>query len=169
MLIKRTKLGKIVHADSLKYLDKIKENSVDLIITSPPFALTRKKAYGNKQGQEYLDWLKVFGVKFYRLLKPSGSLVIDFGGSWTPGSPTRNLHQFKIPIMFVEEIGFHLAQEFFWWNTSKMPTPASWVTIARERVTDSINYIYWFSKDVRPKANNKNVLNPYYLHNQIFP
>lgn len=161
MLIKRTKLGKIVHADSLKYLDKIKENSVDLIITSPPFALTRKKAYGNKQGQEYLDWLKVFGVKFYRLLKPSGSLVIDFGGSWTPGSPTRNLHQFKIPIMFVEEIGFHLAQEFFWWNTSKMPTPASWVTIARERVTDSINYIYWFSKDVRPKANNKNVLNPY--------
>jgi len=161
MQIKRTKLGKILHSDSLTYLDTLKDSSFDLILTSPPFALTRKKAYGNKQGDEYLAWLKQFGSKFYRLLKPTGSLVIDFGGSWTPGSPTRNLHQFKIPIMFVEEIGFHLAQEFFWWNTSKMPTPASWVTISRERVTDSVNYIYWFSKEKHPKANNKNVLNPY--------
>lgn len=157
----KTKLGSIVHDDSLKYLKKLEDNSLDLIITSPPFALTRKKAYGNEQGDAYMVWLKEFGEIFYKKLKDEGSLVIDFGGSWVPGQPTRNLHQFEIPILFVKEIGFHLAQEFFWWNTSKMPSPASWVTISRERITDSVNYIFWFSKSPHPKANNRNILKPY--------
>jgi DNA modification methylase len=157
----KTKLGSIVHDDSLKHLKKVKDKSLDLIITSPPFALTRKKAYGNEQGDAYLVWLKEFGELFHEKLKEEGSLVIDFGGSWVPGQPTRNLHQFEIPILFVKEIGFHLAQEFFWWNTSKMPSPASWVTISRERITDSVNYIFWFSKSPHPKANNRNILKPY--------
>ena len=157
----KTKLGSIIHDDSLKYLKKVEDNSLDLIITSPPFALTRKKAYGNEQGDAYMVWLKEFGEIFYKKLKDEGSLVIDFGGSWVPGQPTRNLHQFEIPILFVKEIGFHLAQEFFWWNTSKMPSPASWVTISRERITDSVNYIFWFSKTPHPKANNRNILKPY--------
>lgn len=157
----KTKLGSIVHDDSLKHLKKVKDKSLDLIITSPPFALTRKKAYGNEQGDAYLVWLKEFGELFHEKLKEEGSLVIDFGGSWVPGQPTRNLHQFEIPILFVKEIGFHLAQEFFWWNTSKMPSPASWVTISRERITDSVNYVFWFSKSPHPKANNRNILKPY--------
>ena len=77
--IKKTNLGKIVHSDSLKYLKKLDDNSIDLIITSPPFALTRKKAYGNKQGDEYLEWLREFGELFYEKLSKEGSLVIDFG------------------------------------------------------------------------------------------
>ena len=157
----KTKLGSIVHDDSLKHLKKVKDKSLDLIITSPPFALTRKKAYGNEQGDAYLVWLKEFGELFHEKLKEEGSLVIDFGGSWVPGQPTRNLHQFEIPILFVKEIGFHLAQEFFWWNTSKMPSPASWKPISRERITDSVNYIFWFSKSPHPKANNRNILKPY--------
>ena len=159
--IKKTKLGKIIHSDSRDYLSRMEDDSIDLIITSPPFALTREKAYGNKKGEAYLVWLKEFGELFLKKLNKTGSLVIDFGGSWVPGKPTRNLHQFKIPIIFVEEIGFHLAQEFFWWNTSKMPNPASWVTVSRERITDAVNYIFWFSKTPHPKANNKNILNPY--------
>ncbi len=157
----KTKLGSIIQDDSLNYLKRVKDGSLDLIITSPPFALTRKKAYGNEQGDEYMQWLKEFGNIFHTKLKEEGSLVIDFGGSWVPGQPTRNLHQFEIPILFVKELGFHLAQEFFWWNTSKMPSPASWVTISRERITDSVNYIFWFSKSPSPKANNRNILKPY--------
>ena len=160
-IIFKTKNGKIVHDDSLKYLKKLKDNSVDLIITSPPFALTREKAYGNKKGDAYMKWLKEFGELFHQKLKLEGSLVIDFGGSWAPGMPVRNLHQFKIPIMFCEDLGFHLAQEFFWWNTSKMPSPAAWVTLSRERLTDSVNYIFWFSKSPNPKANNRKILKPY--------
>ena len=157
----KTDLGSIIHSDSLKRLKKHNDKSIDLIVTSPPFALTREKGYGNKKGDDHLDWLKKFGKVFYDKLKDEGSLVIDFGGSWVPNQPTRNLHQFKIPIIFHEELGFHLAQEFFWWNTSKMPSPASWVTISRERITDSVNYIFWFSKTPNPKANNRKILKPY--------
>ena len=64
----KTKLGSIVNDDAEKYLKKIKDGSVDLIITSPPFALTREKAYGNKKGDEYLDCLKKFGKIFYKKL-----------------------------------------------------------------------------------------------------
>lgn len=160
-LIKETKLGKIICSDSRSYLKNIKDESIDLIVTSPPFALNREKAYGNEKGEEYLQWIEEFGFLFYKKLSPEGSLVIDFGGSWVSGSPTRNLHQFKIPIIFVEKIGFNLAQEFFWWNTGKMPSPAEWVTKSRERVTDAANYIFWFSKSLHPKANNRNILGPY--------
>jgi len=161
MNIFKTNYGSIINDDSIKSLMTIKDESVDLIITSPPFALTREKAYGNKKGDEYLEWIEKFGHIFYNKLKDSGSLVLDFGGSWQEGQPIRNLHQFKIPIIFCEKIGFHLAQEFFWWNTAKMPSPAQWVTITRERVTDSVNYLYWFSKTVKPKADNRKILKPY--------
>lgn len=161
MRVFKTRLGEIIHADSSKYLDGIDDNSLDLILTSPPFALERKKSYGNLNGDEYLKWIKEFGVLFHTKLKESGSLVLDFGGSWNKGNPTRKLHQFKIPIIFCEEIGFHLAQEFFWWNTSKIPSPAQWVTISRERITDSVNYIFWFSKTPHPKADNRKILKPY--------
>lgn len=160
--IASTKLGKIIHADSKNYLLKdINDDSVDLIITSPPFALEREKSYGNLKGDEYLEWLKEFSEVFFLKLKDTGSLVIDFGGSWTPGQPTRNLHQYKIPIILCEEVGFHLAQEFFWWNTAKIPSPAQWVTVNRKRVTDSVNYIFWFSKTPAPKADNTKILKPY--------
>lgn len=153
--------GKIIHADSMKFLHSLKDNSIDLIITSPPFALTREKAYGNKKGDDYLIWIEEYGSIFYQKLKDTGSLVLDFGGSWEEGKPTRNLHQFKIPIIFCEKIGFNLAQEFFWWNTAKMPSPAQWVTVTRERVTDSVNYLFWFSKTANPKADNRKILKPY--------
>ena len=97
--IYKNKLGKIIHADSFSDLKKLTDNSVDLIITSPPFALEREKSYGNLKGDEYLEWLKEFSEVFFLKLKDTGSLVIDFGGSWTPGQPTRNLHQYKIPII----------------------------------------------------------------------
>lgn len=159
--IHKTRYGQIVLADSYEFLDGMEDNSIDLIITSPPFALTREKSYGNKKGDDYLDWLQNFGELFYKKLSNTGSLVIDFGGSWVPGSPTRNLHQFKIPIIFCESIGFHLAQEFFWWNTAKIPSPAQWVTVNRSRVTDSVNYIFWFSKTENPKSDNTKILKPY--------
>ena len=157
-----TKLGEAICSDSNEYIAKvIKDNSLDLIITSPPFALERKKSYGNPSGEEYLEWIENYGNLFFKKLKDTGSLVIDFGGSWNKGEPTRKLHQFKIPIIFCEQIGFKLAQEFFWWNTSKIPSPAQWVTIKRQRVTDAVNYIFWFSKSSFPKANNRKILKPY--------
>lgn len=78
----RTKLGRIFSGDALPILKKhVKPESVDLIMTSPPFGLVRKKDYGNVNADEYVEWFKPFGEFFRRLLKPNGSLVIDIGGS----------------------------------------------------------------------------------------
>jgi len=134
---------------------------VDLIVTSPPFGLVRKKDYGNVDADEYLAWFKPFAETFKRALKPNGSLVIDIGGSWVKGRPTRSLYHFKLLIMLCEDIGFHLAQEFYWWNPSKLPTPAEWVTVRRIRVKDAVNCIWWLSPTPYPKASNKRVLQPY--------
>lgn len=158
----QTNLGKIVHGDSLRYMiDEIAPESVDLIMTSPPFGLVRKKDYGNVDADEYIDWFLPFGEAFKRILKPSGSVVIDIGGSWVKGQPTRSLYHFKLLIMLCEKVGFHLAQEFYWWNPSKLPTPAEWVTVRRVRVKDAVNSIWWLSPTPYPKTTNRRVLQPY--------
>ena len=48
--------------------------------------------------------------------------------------------------MLCEEYGFKLAQDFYWWNPAKLPTPAEWVTVRRIRAKDAINKIWWLSK-----------------------
>ena len=156
-----TKLGHIYHADSLDVMKRRKKESVNLIVTSPPFALTRKKDYGNEQEDAYLEWFKSFAKQFHRILKDDGSLVIDLGGAWKPSLPVRSLYHFKLLIMLCEEFGFHLAQEFYWWNPSKLPSPAEWVNVRRIRVKDSINTVWWLSKTPWPRASNRRVLQPY--------
>lgn len=157
----QTVFGSIYHADSLDVMARRKQASIDLIVTSPPFALTRKKDYGNKQEDDYLEWFRAFAKQFYRILKDDGSLVIDLGGAWKPGFPVRSLYHFKLLIMLCEEFDFHLAQEFYWWNPSKLPTPAEWVNVRRIRVKDAINTIWWLSKTPYPRASNRRVLQPY--------
>jgi site-specific DNA-methyltransferase (cytosine-N4-specific) len=158
----KTKLGTIYLGDSLAVLrNQIKPKSVDLIMTSPPFGLVRKKDYGNVDSHEYLEWFRPFGEAFKRVLKDSGSLVIDIGGAWIPGQPTRSLYHYELLIMLCREIGFHLAQDFFWWSPSKLPTPAEWVNIRRIRVKDAVNCVWWLSPTPWPKASNRRVLAPY--------
>ncbi len=157
----RTRLGRIFLGDSCAVMRGMDPASVDLIVTSPPFALTRKKEYGNEQEDEYLAWFRQFATQFKRVLKDSGSLVIDLGGAWKPGAPVRSLYHFKLLIMLCEDFGFHLAQEFYWWNPSKLPTPAEWVNVRRIRVKDAVNTVWWLSKTEWPKASNRRVLQPY--------
>ena len=157
----QTRLGAVYHADSLDVMKAMKPGTVDLVMTSPPFGLTREKEYGNVREQAYLDWFKPFAKAFHRILKDSGSLVIDIGGAWKPGYPVRSLYHFKLLIMLCEEFGFHLAQDFYWWNPSKLPTPAEWVNIRRIRVKDGINTVWWLSKTEWPRASNRRVLQPY--------
>lgn len=159
---RKTGHGEIFWGDSRAwFLNVAKPGSVDLIMTSPPFGLVRKKSYGNEDADQYCDWFRPFAEGFHRALSDQGSLVIDIGGSWIPGQPTRSLYHFKLLIMLVEEFGFHLCQEHYWWNPSKLPSPAEWVNIRRVRVKDAVNSIWWLSKTPFPKASNRRVLQPY--------
>jgi site-specific DNA-methyltransferase (cytosine-N4-specific) len=154
-----TPLGIMFNDDSLKLLKRMPSTSVDLVMTSPPFALTRKKEYGNEPIERYLEWFMPFCLEIKRILKSTGSFVLDIGGAWIPGVPVRSVYHFELAVRLVRE--FFLAQEFYWFNPARLPTPAEWVTVRRVRVKDAVNMIWWFSKTEWPKADNRAILQPY--------
>lgn len=161
-IIHKTQKGQILYGDSLSWLHNPKnKNSTNLIITSPPFGLLSKKSYGNEHADDYCEWFRPFAEGFEKVLKSSGSLVIDIAGVWIKGNPVRSLYHFDVLQMLCKEYGFFLCQEHYWWNPGKMPSPASWVTVNRVRVIDAINCVWWLSKTPNPKASNLNILRPY--------
>jgi len=157
----RTKHGKLYNEDSLRVMETLPAGSVDLVVTSPPYALHFKKEYGNADQQEYVKWFLPFAEQIKRILKPEGSFVLNIGGSWTPGAPVRSLYHYRLLLALCDEVGFNLAQEFFWYNPAKMPAPAEWVNVRRMRVKDSTEYIFWLSASPFPKADNRKVLGEY--------
>jgi DNA modification methylase len=159
--IYKTKLGKCFCADALEFLPTLPDASVDLVVTSPPYALHFKKEYGNADQSEYVKWFLPFARELKRVLKPDGSFVLNLGGAWTPGAPLRSLYHFRLLLSLVDDVGFNLCQEFFWYNPAKMPAPAEWVNVRRIRVKDSVEYIFWLSASEFPKADNSKVLQAY--------
>ena len=154
-------LGHAYLGDSKELLKQIENDSINLILTSPPFALTRQKEYGNKTAEEYIAWFLDFAREFKRILTEDGSFVLDLGGAYLPGYPVRSIYQYELLVRLCKDIGFFLAQEFFHYNPSRLPSPAEWVTVRRIRVKDSVNIVYWLSKTEYPKADNRKVLKPY--------
>lgn len=159
--IYKTDFGALFCADSLEFMRRMPEDSVDLVLTSPPYALHFKKEYGNANQEDYIAWLLPFACEIKRIIKPSGSFVLNLGGAWKPGLPARSLYHYRVLLALADEVGFELAQEFFWFNPAKMPTPAEWVNVRRIRVKDSVEYIFWLVKDSMAKADNRKVLQPY--------
>lgn len=156
-----TEIGRAFIGDSLNLIPKLEDNSVNLAFTSPPFALLRKKEYGNEEQGDYVEWLAKFAELIKPKLKEDGSLVIDLGGAYEKGYPIRSLYNYRVLIHFCDVLGFNLAQEFFWNNPSKLPSPIEWVNKRKIRAKDSVNTVWWFSKSKFPKANVINVLAPY--------
>ncbi len=156
-----TRSGAAYCGDSRELLRHLPDDSLDLVMTSPPFALQRQKAYGNKDQAEYLDWLMDFARLVHAKLKPTGSFVMDVGGAYQKGVPARSLYHLRLPIRFCDEIGFFLAEDFYWFNPAKLPSPIEWVNKRKLRAKDSVNNLWWFSKTEWPKADVSKVLVPY--------
>lgn len=157
----KTKLGTAHLGDSLEYLRGLKDGSVNLVLTSPPYALHFKKEYGNANQADYIAWLLPFAEEIRRVLAEDGSFVLNIGGAWTPGKPTRSIYHYELLIALVRQAKFYLAQEFFWWNPAKLPSPAEWVTVRKIRIKDATEHVWWLSKTPHPKADNQRVLQPY--------
>lgn len=133
---------------------------VKLLFTSPPFALIRKKAYGNEDQEQYVAWFMRFAPLFHQILEPDGSFVMDIGGSWLPGIPARSVYQYKLLLRLCES-GFYLAQEFYHYNPARLPSPAEWVTVRRIRVKDAMNNVWWLTKQPFVDSDNRRVLREY--------
>lgn len=156
-----TKYGTALLGDARHGLAMFPDGSVDLVLSSPPFALTRKKEYGNQSEDKYVEWFLGFAGEVKRIMKPEGSFVLDLGGSYLPGVPVRSIYVFELLVRLVREAGFYLAQELYHFNPARLPAPAEWVTVRRVRVKDSVNTVWWLSKTPHPKADNRKVLVPY--------
>lgn len=156
-----TSNGATYIGDSLELLAALPNDSVNLVVTSPPFALQRKKEYGNLDQYDYVDWFLQFARLVREKLTADGSFVVDFGGAYMKGVPVRSLYNFRVMIRMIDELGFFLAEDFYWFNPSKLPSPIEWVNKRKMRVKDSVNTVWWFSKTEWPKSDITKVLAPY--------
>lgn len=137
------------------------KGQVDLIFTSPPFPLNRKKKYDNLQGKAYVKWLSGFANLFSQFLKPTGSIVMEVGNSWEAGKPVMSTLALESLLAFLRAGKLHLCQQFVWNNPARLPSPAQWVTVERIRLKDSYTHLWWMSPSERPKADNRRVLVEY--------
>jgi len=142
-------------------LGKTLKGKVQLVFTSPPFPLNRKKRYGNLEGNKFKAWLKGYAKQLKDLVAADGSIVIEMGNAWQPRLPVMSTLALETLLAFKREAGLYLCQEFIWYNPAKLPTPAQWVTIERIRVKDAFTRLWWLSPSPRPKADNRRVLIPY--------
>lgn len=134
---------------------------VQLIFTSPPFPLNRKKKYGNLQGKAYIEWLAGFAPIFREYVSQNGSIVLEMGNAWEPGRPVMSPLALRALLAFLDQGDLHLCQQFICYNPARLPSPAQWVNINRIRVKDSYTHVWWMSPTSRPKADNRRVLKPY--------
>jgi site-specific DNA-methyltransferase (cytosine-N4-specific) len=154
-----TTLGECYTAEALDFLRSLDDASVTLVLTSPPFALRRKKSYGNVDESKYLAWFLPYAKEILRVLKPEGSFVFELPMAWKRGTGTRSLFVYELILELCKT--FHLIQEFYWYNPSRLPSPAQYVTIRRTRVKDAVSVVWWLGKTTNPKADNRRVLRAY--------
>jgi hypothetical protein len=161
----QTPLGRVYHGlceDVLKTkeLQKVK-GRVQLLFTSPPFVLTKKKKYGNADPGKYVSWLAGYARLFKAFLTENGSIAIELGNAWDEGRPTMSTLPLKALLEFQERAELYLCQEFICFNPARLPTPLEWVARKRVRVKDAFTRVWWLSATPHPKAENTRVLNEY--------
>lgn len=161
----RTDLGRMYQAKIEDFLcsqySRDLRGQVQLIFTSPPFPLQTPKKYGNKVGEDYLNWLSDLAPMFKELLTPDGSIVIELGNVWEKGHPVMSTLPLRALLKFQDAGELHVNQQFICHNPARLPSPIEWVNKQRIRVKDTYTHVWWMASTERPKANNRNVLVEY--------
>jgi site-specific DNA-methyltransferase (adenine-specific) len=108
----------IVLGDCLNALKKVEENSVDLIVTSPPYADRRAKTYGGVKPEEYVEWFLPRSKEFLRVLKPDGTFILNIKEKVENGER----HTFVIDlILALRKQGWLWTEEFIWHKKNSYP------------------------------------------------
>lgn len=155
-----TPQGKALWASAESALGLIEEDSLQLILTSPPYPLVRKKEYQGNTEKEYLSWLTDLAQAWKPKLKKDGSLILNLSDCWNPKSPTLNLYQERLLLSLVDTLGYHLVQRLYWHSPSKIPS-SHWVTVRKCRLNASVEHLFWLSPSQEPKSHPERLLKPY--------
>jgi site-specific DNA-methyltransferase (cytosine-N4-specific) len=161
----RTKFGKMYWSRIEEFVNSYHASEligkVNLILTSPPFPLNRKKQYGNEIGKEYIEMISSLAVILKEFLTTDGSIVLEIGNAWEKGNPTMSTLPIKTLLSFLDKGKLKLCEQFVCYNPARLPGPTQWVNVDRIRVKDAFTNAWWMSPSSYPKANNRNVLTEY--------
>lgn len=153
-------MNSIICGDCLKVLSDIPEGSVNMIITSPPYA-DQIKDYGEKTVKippnQYIDWFLPRAKEMFRVLSDDGSFVLNISDK-LDGS-FQSLYVFKLVVALCEEVGFHLVRDYIWYNPATPPNVFSRGTMGRTK--KSHEYCFWFSKTEEWFFNMDPIRKPY--------
>ena len=129
---------KILEGDSLDVLKTLSDNSVDLIVTSPPYADNRKKTYGGHPPHKYNEWFLPISKELKRVLKPTGTFILNIKEKVTNGE--RNTYVLEL-IIKMREQGWLWTEEFIWHKKNSFP--GKWPN----RFRDSWERLLQFNKE----------------------
>lgn len=137
------------------------EGEIDLVVTSPPYLLSKDRSYGGigRTEKEYVENLLSMIESWLPMLTSTASIVINLGNSVKDGK--QQLHKELLTLELREKLGVHLVQKFPWVSKTKIPT-GYWTTIAKRDCVDKTEEFFWFSLNPKKcKANNQNILVEY--------
>lgn len=126
----------LINADCASYLKLVSDESIDCVITSPPYALQRKNAYGGVEAEKYPEWFEEIAKEIYRILKPTGSFVLNIKEHVNNG--TKDTYVFKT-VLRLSEI-FMWNDTYIWSKTNPFPTGN------KRRLKDGFEYCFFFTK-----------------------
>ena len=101
----------ILEGDSKEQLRYIDANSIDLIITSPPYADQRKNTYGGIHPAEYVEWFLPVSKELLRILKPTGTFILNIKEKVVSGE--RSIYVMEL-IIEMRKQGWLWTEEFIW-------------------------------------------------------
>lgn len=146
--------------DCLDVLNNVPDESIDLIMTSPPYA-DQIKDYGDVvkkiKPDEYIDWFLPRAKEFFRVLKQDGSFVLNINDKLD--GRFQNIFVFKLVVALCDEVGFHLVRDYIWHNPATPPNVFSRGTMGRTK--KSHEYCFWFSKSEQWTFNMDPIRKPY--------
>jgi len=111
-------LNQILTRDSISFLPQIASGSIDLIVTSPPYADKRKRFYGSIHPEKYVQWFKPIANELYRILKPSGSFILNIKEH--PREGERDTYVLEL-ILELKKAGWFWIEEYCWYKKNSFP------------------------------------------------
>lgn len=137
--------------DALDYLKTLPEGSVDLIVTSPPYADARKSSYGGVHPDDYVSWFLPYSAELLRVLSDDGSFVLNIKEKVVSG--TRHTYVMRMVLAMIEQ-GWLFTEEYMWHK--KTTTPGKWPN----RFRDLWEHLYHFTKSKKFTMNQDAVMVP---------
>ena len=111
-------IDRIIYGDCEEVLQGFPDNSVDLIFTSPPYADQRNGTYGGIKPENYIDWFLPKSKQFLRVLKPTGTFVLNIKERVVDGE--RHTYVIEL-ILKMREQGWLWTEEFIWHKKNSYP------------------------------------------------